>query len=196
MKFFCAFLLESFLAGAVALLSDNPASHVSYDGYRVYRVATQGRFKEIKNKLDMALTDYSQWNNDVATFMHVVVPPNGQAIFESLNLPYKVTHEDLGASMASEKDFEHSSKWRRQEGGDNDSWFDSYHSYEDHFQYFKDLHESFPNNSEIVSSGKSYEGRDIWGLHLWGHEGPGKPAILWHGTAHAREWIVAPVRYR
>jgi hypothetical protein len=29
---------------------------------------------------------------------------------------------------------------------------------------------------------------------MWGADGPGKPAILWHGTVHAREWIVAPVR--
>jgi hypothetical protein len=30
-------------------------------------------------------------------------------------------------------------------------------------------------------------------IHMWGADGPGKPAILWHGTVHAREWIVAPV---
>ena len=28
---------------------------------------------------------------------------------------------------------------------------------------------------------------------MWGAGGPGKPAVLWHGTVHAREWIVAPV---
>lgn len=28
---------------------------------------------------------------------------------------------------------------------------------------------------------------------MWGNGGPGKPAVLWHGTVHAREWIVAPV---
>lgn len=30
-------------------------------------------------------------------------------------------------------------------------------------------------------------------IHMWGNGGPGKPAVLWHGTVHAREWIVAPV---
>jgi murein tripeptide amidase MpaA len=30
-------------------------------------------------------------------------------------------------------------------------------------------------------------------IHMWGSGGPGKPAVLWHGTVHAREWIVAPV---
>jgi murein tripeptide amidase MpaA len=38
----------------------------------------------------------------------------------------------------------------------------------------------------------SYEGRDIFGVHLWGADGPGKPAVLYHGTVHAREWITAP----
>lgn len=31
---------------------------------------------------------------------------------------------------------------------------------------------------------------------MWGADGPGKPAVLWHGTVHAREWIVAPVSIR
>jgi murein tripeptide amidase MpaA len=29
-------------------------------------------------------------------------------------------------------------------------------------------------------------------VHLWGAGGPGKPAVLYHGTVHAREWIAAP----
>ncbi|EEY19374.1 zinc carboxypeptidase A [Verticillium alfalfae VaMs.102] len=34
--------------------------------------------------------------------------------------------------------------------------------------------------------------RDIFGIHFWGDEGPGKPAVFFHGTVHAREWISAP----
>ena len=109
--------------------------------------------------------------------------------FESLGLDYHCMHEDLGASIAKES--ESVSIWKRQL--DDLSWFDSYHPYEDHYQYFSNLHDAFPDNSEFISSGTSYEGRDIWGLHLWGADGPGKPAVLWHGTVHAREWISAMV---
>ena len=99
-------------------------------------------------------------------------------------------HEDLGASIAAES--EAKTHWKRQ-SNDSNAWYDSYHSYEEHIEYFKELHASFPNQSEWVSSGTSYEGRDIYGLHLWGVHGPGKPAVLYHGTVHAREWISAPV---
>lgn len=62
-----------------------------------------------------------------------------------------------------------------------------------HIEWWHDLQESFPENSNWTTSGTSYEGRDIFGVHLWGAGGPGKPAVLYHGTVHAREWIAAPV---
>lgn len=34
------------------------------------------------------------------------------------------------------------------------------------------------------------QGRALTGIHIWGSGGKGsKPAILIHGTVHAREWI-------
>jgi hypothetical protein len=74
-------------------------------------------------------------------------------------------------------------------------WFDSYHSYADHLTFLDDLVAHFPKNARIVSAGPSFEGRDIKGIHIFGSSGPGrKPAIIWHGTIHAREWIGSMVR--
>jgi murein tripeptide amidase MpaA len=61
-----------------------------------------------------------------------------------------------------------------------------------HVEWWRELQGSFANQSNLTTSGKSFEGRDIFGLHLWGASGPGKPAVLYHGTVHAREWIAAP----
>ena len=73
------------------------------------------------------------------------------------------------------------------------AYFDSYHDFEGHLQFIEDLQASFPDNSEVFVAGQSLEGRDIQGIHIYGADGPGtKPAIVWHGTVHAREWIVAP----
>ena len=75
------------------------------------------------------------------------------------------------------------------------SYFNSYHSFDQHLQFLTDLRTSFSNNSEIFTAGNSVEGRPIRGIHIWGRNGKGKnPAIIWHGTVHAREWIAAPVR--
>lgn len=74
------------------------------------------------------------------------------------------------------------------------SWFNSYHDYADHRLFFEDLNAAFPNNSDIFTTGKSYQGREIYGIHFWGRDGKDtKPAIFFHATVHAREWIAAPV---
>jgi murein tripeptide amidase MpaA len=109
--------------------------------------------------------------------------------FEALGLNFHCMHSNLGESIKAES--AKPTSWKREV---NDlSWYDTYHAYDEHVQYFKGLHAAFPDNSELISSGTSYEGRDIFGLHFWGRDGPGKPAVLWHGTVHAREWITAPV---
>lgn len=78
-------------------------------------------------------------------------------------------------------------------GSANETWFESYHSLDDHVQFLNDLQEQFSSQSEIVSSGKSLNGRDITGIHFWGQSGKGKPAVVFHGTVHAREWITTMV---
>lgn len=74
-------------------------------------------------------------------------------------------------------------------GSANASWFNSYHSYKDHLTFLSDLQAKYPSNSEIVTSGKSAAGNAITGLHIYGKGGKGKPAVVFHGTVHAREWI-------
>jgi murein tripeptide amidase MpaA len=133
---------------------------------------------------------FDTWNHDFDKSIDLVLSPNQVPSFEALGLNAKCMHEDLGASIAAESEVKTHLK---RQANDSLSWYDSYHPYEEHIEYFKELHASFPNQSEWISSGTSYEGRDIYGLHLWGADGPGKPAVLYHGTVHAREWISAPV---
>lgn len=75
-------------------------------------------------------------------------------------------------------------------GAVNSTWFNSYHPYADHVQFLNDLRAHYPANSEIVQIGNSLQGRPITGIHFYGSGGKGsKPAIVLHGTVHAREWI-------
>ncbi|KAF2870525.1 hypothetical protein BDV95DRAFT_62706 [Massariosphaeria phaeospora] len=176
-------LCISLVAGA-AVRSPN---FKSYDGYKVFRVKTGRQLSHVHDKL--STISFEKWNHDVARHIDILLPPDQVAAFEALGLQSTCMHDNLGASMASESFT--STRWKRQNS--NSSWFDSYHSYDEHIEYFEHLHQSFPNQSEWITSGTSYQGRDIYGLHLWGASGPGKPAVLYHGTVHAREWITAPV---
>jgi murein tripeptide amidase MpaA len=56
--------------------------------------------------------------------------------------------------------------------------------------FLLDLQQSFTAHSELFTTGDSFEGRQIFGIHIWGSGGKGsKPAVVIHGTVHAREWI-------
>lgn len=186
MKFFRAVLFVISVVSSNAFPS-GAANAILYNGYKVFRIRTQQQRALVLEKLSsLSLT---QWNHDASRHLDIAVSPDQLNNFSALNLEYDTLHEDLGASIAAES----ATKLITGRQISNLSWFDSYHSYEEHEQYWKDLQAAFPNNSESISSGTSYEGRDIFGLHLWGSNGPGKPAVLWHGTVHAREWISSMV---
>lgn len=74
------------------------------------------------------------------------------------------------------------------------SWFTAYHPYADHLTFLRQLQAAFPARSEIVTAGSSVQGRVLTGIHIYGSGGPGsRPAVLFHGTVHAREWIATMV---
>ncbi|CCO33115.1 hypothetical protein BN14_07185 [Rhizoctonia solani AG-1 IB] len=99
-------------------------------------------------------------------------------------------HENLATSIAKESEGMFTLHRRGSVGLANDAWFDSYHIYADHLQFLNDLASAFPNNSKVVTSGNSYENRTITGINVFGSTGSGtKPAVIFHGTVHAREWI-------
>ncbi|KAI1495502.1 zinc carboxypeptidase [Biscogniauxia marginata] len=179
----------AFFAPLVVLLSGAVprVGCISYDGYKVLRIITDGSSTAVLEKL--SVLSFDQWNDDIDNHIDIAIAPDQFATFETLGLKFHVMHDNLGDSIAAESASK--SVWKRQV--EDPSWYDSYHAYNDHIQYFNDLHDSFPNNSELTSSGLSYENRSIFGIHLWGAGGPGKPAVLYHGTVHAREWISAKV---
>lgn len=79
---------------------------------------------------------------------------------------------------------------KRWDGLPDDSWFDSYHDYDEHVQFWRDLQRALPMHSEWVSTGTSLEGRDMFGLKLGSRSFfRRKKAVIWHGQVHAREWI-------
>ena len=96
MKFtLVAFVLPA-LVSAVALESRK----VSYDGYKVVRVQTSPKV----NKL-IADHQLPTWNGrpEDTDFADVVIPP-GSDIFKGMKV--EVMHDDLGASIAQEMDYQ------------------------------------------------------------------------------------------
>ncbi|KAJ0290089.1 hypothetical protein Brms1b_000187 [Colletotrichum noveboracense] len=157
---------------------------VNYDGYHVYRVSAANAPSDLQSRL------VSFPSIDLKKFIEVAVPPNDIGGFEALGLESQLLSNDLGNQIRKESRVINATPLTKRGGLPSLSWFDSYHSYDDHVQYWKDLHAAFPNNSQWLDIGSSYEGRNIFGLKLWGGKpAENKPIVLWHGTVHAREWI-------
>ncbi|MCJ1240681.1 hypothetical protein MMC14_008685 [Varicellaria rhodocarpa] len=176
-----AFLVSSLfisLACAIAV-----PGKVSYDGYKVVRLHSSAQIKSMIQGLAL-----KTWNGAAKDDgeVDVVIPPSVHA-FDGMDM--EVMHENLGASIAEEAKYDAYAA-----GSVNSTWFNSYHTYADHLQFLKDLQTAYPANSEIVVAGNSLQGKPITGIHIYGSAGKGtKPAVVFHGTVHAREWITTMV---
>ena len=154
MKFAINLALASLVAGVSTL---SPSTNL-YEGTKVYHVKTGRHVADVQKRL--ASVSHNVWES-ASDHIDIAIPRHEVAKFEALGLNSRVLHADLGASISAESEVK--SAWKRQEYDTSGDWFDSYHPYEDHIAYFKELQESFPENSNWTSSGTSYEGRDIYG---------------------------------
>ncbi|AEO56600.1 carboxypeptidase [Thermothelomyces thermophilus ATCC 42464] len=177
---------SALLALASAAAVQSPQQRKSYDGYKVVRLTVGKDAAKVNSIIDRL--GLSTWKGKVraGAVADIVIPPSQVDAFaaETAGMEAITMHEDLGASIAAESTFQAYAA-----GSANATWFQSYHSFNDHLQFLNDLQQQFSTQAEIVSSGKSLNGRDITGIHFWGKSGKGKPAVVFHGTVHAREWI-------
>ncbi|KAI1810184.1 hypothetical protein GGS20DRAFT_219614 [Poronia punctata] len=174
------------------------ASKVSYAGYKVYRVHDLPTNFPSPFPLPFPTIELQRRLESI----DIAIPPEHVPLLSSTTTTtWEILSEDLGVDIDLESTT-HITKYVKEEEGElpSLSWFNTYHDYADHVEYWKDLQLAFPNNSELFSVGKSFEGRDIQGIHLWGKEEGGgkkkrknKEVILFHGNVHAREWITSMV---
>lgn len=186
---------------------------VSYDGHKVFRVPVtdDGSFlRSVLEKLDV-----TTWQPPAkkGAFADIHVPPQSLKPFQEALEGHEVItmHENLGESIRSEQTYQvyagkvifklispqHLADNSSAGAAPNSTWFNSYHPYNDHVKWLNDMASTYPKNSKVVTSGNSLQGNPITGLHIFGSSGGGqKPAIVFHGTVHAREWIASMVRLR
>ncbi|KFA72564.1 hypothetical protein S40288_06867 [Stachybotrys chartarum IBT 40288] len=184
-------------AAFATLFAAASASAVSYDGYKVYRVPVGESADDINALVSRLGLD--TWENSglPGSFADVVVAPDQIEIWEqeSAGLGAEVMHEDLGASIAEESAVD--SFGIASVDGDvstmaDITWFNNYHPYAEHLTFLQELQTQFPARARVITSGTTGQGRAITGIHMYGSTGGGsRPAIIFHGNVHAREWITS-----
>ncbi|MBM3463381.1 MAG: zinc carboxypeptidase, partial [Armatimonadetes bacterium] len=68
----------------------------------------------------------------------------------------------------------------------------AYHTYDQMVDSMRGLAEAHPDRAQLISLGKTHEGRDIWCLRVTGgaqEDTSWKPGVVYTGNHHAREWM-------
>ncbi|CAK7218125.1 hypothetical protein SCUCBS95973_003384 [Sporothrix curviconia] len=172
------------------------AARVSYRGVQVLRLPVRD---DNIGTINRAIADLGlgTWQDarTVGRYADVVVPPAVAGSLQAMLGPgdaalARVMHPDLEAAIAAESAYD-----TYLPGSANATWFSSFHAYADHVRFLRDLQARHANHTELVSSGLSLDGRNITGLRIFGSGGGQavRPAVVFHGTVHAREWIATMV---
>ncbi|TGJ88477.1 hypothetical protein E0Z10_g311 [Xylaria hypoxylon] len=193
-----------FIAPLVVGVQVDSQGREIYDGYKVFRVVTDGKVADFEAQLEaLSAIELSRNRGHIdAHHFDIAVPPESLDAFDALNYEAETLTDDLGADIALEGELEpfpglekgtsRVSALAAAAALPSFSWFSAYHPYADHLTFLKSLQAAFPSNSELITAGTSFEGRTIQGIHLWGTGGKAsKPAIYYHGNVHAREWITS-----
>ncbi|KAF2834332.1 zinc carboxypeptidase A [Patellaria atrata CBS 101060] len=170
------FLLS--LALATAIPRD---AKVDYNGYKVLRIELPKDVVGVEAQINDLAAHIL--NPGKGKQLDVVVSPDNIDSITELAVNSTIIADDIGEAFAEEGEF-------ASYAVPSETWFTAYHSYNDHLQFLRDLQGGFAGQSEIITAGTSVQGRALTGIHIWGSGGKGsKPAVLFHGTVHAREWI-------
>ncbi|CAH2086138.1 unnamed protein product [Euphydryas editha] len=127
------------------------------------------------------------YTND-KTSAQVIVAPELESIFLELTrkaqMNTTVLYNDISEVIRSEKP-QNTRKNRK-----GFSW-DAYYDVDDIYAYLSNVSRTYPQWTELIVGGKTYEGRQIRGIRINtpAKEGVEKPVFFIESGIHAREWI-------
>ncbi|MCC6361076.1 MAG: hypothetical protein IT450_20230 [Phycisphaerales bacterium] len=113
------------------------------------------------------------------------VLPERMDALKASRIPFRVLCDDVQVLLDAER-----AALAQPRGG----WFTTYHPYDEVSAYIDELVALRPDLAARFTTGTSLQNRDIFGIRITGPDGPaGKPAVLFNGCQHAREWVAVAV---
>ncbi len=113
------------------------------------------------------------------------VSPQQMEALRASGLPFRIIEPDI------QRMIDHERAALAQRGG---PWFENYHPYDEVSDYVNTLVALRPDLAGRISLGQSIQGRDIFGIRITGPGAPpDRPAVLYNGCQHAREWVAVMV---
>jgi carboxypeptidase A4 len=164
--------------------STEPAAR--YDGHRVVRVSIPG-VREMRTAL--ALTE-DVWSERVMPggSMDMRMTLEQLGALAASGLRYTVMIQDVQALIDAEI-----AQVQAARQMDDPGWYTTYHTYDEIRAYVQTLAAAYPELASYVNLGNSIQGRELFALKVTGPGSQaGRPAAVFNGCQHAREWITPP----
>ncbi len=112
------------------------------------------------------------------------------AFARRLGMPVEVLVDDVPAHVEAER---RANEEAKSEGAARGDWYTAYHTFEEIHARLDGLIAMYPDHVHAADAGASLEGRDIRGVRIGTGEAGSKPALLFNGCQHAREWVATMV---
>jgi len=170
------------LALVCAPLAAQETTPVRYDNYKLVRVAIKhtGQIDQV-HALGAQLMSEGEGLGPV----DYLIPPESMPALQKLQVPYRVLNDNIQAAI----DAERASMARSRAVSPLDpDWFADYKTLEQVNAKLNQMAADRPDLATVFEVGRSFEDRPIYGIRISG-PGAGKPAIMFNGCHHAREWI-------
>tara|TARA_Y100000589_G_scaffold118830_2_gene113040 strand:- start:10178 stop:12472 length:2295 start_codon:yes stop_codon:yes gene_type:complete len=102
-----------------------------------------------------------------------------------IGMPHRILIHDVPAHVEHER--------RTTMGLRGDDWYATYHTWEEINERLDQLVAANPGVVHALNVGTTYEGRTIQGVRIGTSDEGVKPAVLFNGCQHAREWVATMV---
>jgi murein tripeptide amidase MpaA len=155
---------------------------VRFDGHAVVRVQTRtaDEVEQIRNLESLLLSD-----SEGPGITDYLISPQQMPAFRALNLPFEMLDDNIQDDLDAERQ---RLAYKEMFDVRDPNWFFDYKSLEQVNAYLNTMAADRPDLATVLDIGASYENRRIYALRISG-PGAGKPALLFDGAHHAREWI-------
>lgn len=162
----------------------SPARGDSLDDHLLIRVEIRTQ----RELLTMTGIGATPWNCRVGLGMQdfSVSPEQFEAV-RRVGIRYNVLADNVQRLIDDERE---ANERARAEGGiAGGNWFAAYRTWSEVNDYIDELVALRPDLATKLVLGQTHENRTIYGIRITSPNGDNKPAVLFNGCQHAREWI-------
>ncbi len=155
---------------------------VRYDDWKIVRAVPESQ-EQIDQIHELGIRLFSDYEG--VGPVDYLVPPEALEGLEALGVQYDVRNDNVQKTIDAER------AWIEAEGRvdpRDPSWYLAYKDFDQIVAKLNTLVADYPDLCTLMDIGDTLQGRDIWCLRISG-PGADKPAVLFNGTQHAREWI-------